>query len=65
MVVQMVVLIVVQMVDECWLLVQVVVVWKGHEPEAEPGWGNGGQTVLSQMRGCSRVEMKVLKRLLK
>lgn len=64
-VVQVVVLVVVQMMEECWLLVQVVVVWKGHEPEAETRWEIGGQKVLSWRRWCSKVEMKVLKRVVK
>lgn len=36
-----------------------------HEPKAEPRWGIGGQRVMSQMRGYSKVERMVLKRLVK
>ena len=50
-------LLVVQMVKECWLLVQIVVVWKGHDPEAKPRWEIGDQKVLSQRRWCRKVGM--------
>lgn len=65
MVVHMVALLVVQVVEECWLLVQIVVMWKEHELEAEPRWKIGDQKVLSQRRWCSKVGMRVLKRVVK
>lgn len=54
--------VVIQMMMECWLLVQIDGVWKGHEPEAEPKWEIGGQRALSQRRWCSKVGIRVLKR---
>lgn len=44
------------------LQVQIVGVWKGHEPEGDPRWDIGGQRALNQRRWCSEVGMGVLKR---